>query len=477
MSAEELSELEKNILKKIKPSLEEYKKIHSIYDKIKSILEETLREHGVEAEPSLQGSIAKDTWLSGERDLDVFVLFPSNWSREDIEEKGFTILLEAAKKIGSYQVRYAEHPYVRVFIDDVEADIVPAIKITDTKDIRTAVDRTPFHTKYVLENLPPDKRDHVRLLKKFMKNIGVYGAEVKVKGFSGYFTEILVITYGSFRKVLEAASKWRPPVFINTIGKTNGQDIKKIFSRLKRKYPDAVIYAPDPVDPERNVAASVSLKSLAIFSLASRCYLMNPSEEFFFEKQDTVPYSDLIVELDSSERELLFLLFPITKDLPPDVLWGEIDRIRDRLVKLLENYGFEVIYSSTWSNEKNLAIIGVELERIRAPLLKYYEGPPYHITNRAESFIRKHLNKAVAGPWITEDGILAALSPRRYSYVLDILVERIMEYNVAPDFKKTMPIITTIEGLYVLASRDKGVLKWLTKIVLRKSNWMKYCIL
>jgi tRNA nucleotidyltransferase (CCA-adding enzyme) len=37
-----------------------------------------------------------------------------------------------------------------------------------------------------------------------MKGTGVYGAEAKVEGFSGYLTELLVINYGSFPKALEA---------------------------------------------------------------------------------------------------------------------------------------------------------------------------------------------------------------------------------------------------------------------------------
>lgn len=473
----ELSELEKKILEKIKPTHVEYEKIHSIYQHIKTVLEKTLEKHGVKAEPTLQGSIAKDTWLRGERDLDIFVLFPRHWSREDIENKGLKILLEAAEEIGSYQLRYAEHPYVHVFVDDVEADIVPAIRINNPREIKTAVDRTPFHTKYILENLPKDRRDHVRLLKKFMKTIGVYGAEVKVRGFSGYFTELLIITYGSFRKVLENAAKWRPPVFINTLKRGYGEgDVKKIFANLKRRYPNAVVYAPDPVDPDRNVGASVSIRSLAIFSLAARCYLMKPSEYFFFKKPEPQTLDSLVREVDSEERILLFLVFPVIKKLPPDILWGEIDRVRDRLVKLLENYGFNVLYSSSWSNEEDIAIIGLELSSISIPKLKYYRGPPYYVIERASSFINKHWSKAVAGPWITDEGFLAALSPRKYPYVIDLITERALEYIVAPDFRNVRPLVLSINGLEVVANREKGVLEWLTEFVFRRNKWIQSCI-
>jgi tRNA nucleotidyltransferase (CCA-adding enzyme) len=44
----------------------------------------------------------------------------------------------------------------------------------------------------------------VRLLKKFMKGTGVYGAEIKIGGFSGYLCELLILKYRSFAQTIEA---------------------------------------------------------------------------------------------------------------------------------------------------------------------------------------------------------------------------------------------------------------------------------
>ena len=46
----------------------------------------------------------------------------------------------------------------------------------------------------------------MRLLKKFLKSVGVYGAEIATSGFSGYVTEILILKYGSFESVLQEIS-------------------------------------------------------------------------------------------------------------------------------------------------------------------------------------------------------------------------------------------------------------------------------
>lgn len=473
---QELSGIEKIVLDRIKPKPDEYRKVVNTYRYIEKVISETLRRYGVKADITLQGSIAKDTWLSGEYDLDIFILFPGNWSKEMIRERAFKIIVEAAKKIGRYRISYAEHPYVKVFINGVEADLVPAIKIGEESKARTAVDRTPFHTKYVLDNLDPEKRDHVRLLKKFMKNIGVYGAEVKIKGFSGYFTEVLVITYGGFREVLKAASKWKPPVYINTL-KQEANEFKKTIAKLKRRYPNAVIYAPDPIDPERNIGASVSLRSLAIFSLASECYLRKPSLDFFFEDTPSLSLNELVEKVNKSSRELIFITIPLTKILPPDILWGEINRVRDRLVKVLENYGFKVVYSNCWSNEKDKAVIMIELASIKLSKLKHYEGPPYYASeDRVLKFIKKHLLEGEAGPWINDNGVLEALSPRKYNDAVELLVDKINEYLVAPDLRKEKPVITSIEGLYRLVKTDKDMLRWVYDSIVRRRKWLKNCI-
>jgi tRNA nucleotidyltransferase (CCA-adding enzyme) len=61
----------------------------------------------------------------------------------------------------------------------------------------SATDRTPF-IHYVKKRLGKTLQDDVRLLKKFMQGIKVYGAEIKTGGFSGYLCELLILHYGSF---------------------------------------------------------------------------------------------------------------------------------------------------------------------------------------------------------------------------------------------------------------------------------------
>ncbi len=102
------------------------------------------------------------------------------------------------------------------FIEGFDVDFVPCYTIKNAEELKSAVDRTILHTEYVKKNLKPEQRNEVLLLKKFMESIHTYGAEFKVGGFSGYLCELLIINYGTFIEVLEAASeKWRPKTVID----------------------------------------------------------------------------------------------------------------------------------------------------------------------------------------------------------------------------------------------------------------------
>ncbi len=471
-----LSSVERRILERIKPREYEYRIVFNAYNRIKNVIEQILKKHNVKAEVTLQGSIAHDTWLSGDRDLDIFVLFPLEWSVEELKTKGFKILVEAAETIGNYSIRYAEHPYVRVKLGDVEADLVPAFNVRSSEDVRTAVDRTPLHTRYLLERLTPELRDHVRLLKRFMKGIGVYGAEIKTRGFSGYFVELLVLTYGGFREVIGEASRWRHPVYINTLGDKD----RWVLARkvLRRRYPDSVVYAPDPVDHKRNVAASVSLKSLVLFSTASKCYIKNPSETFFFPLK--ISLEETISRGNLENRCILLIFISFNENLPPETIWGELRRVMDRTVKVLVNNDFKPLDWSCWSNEYDVGVVALEVEECRRPMLRIYNGPEYYHGERVLSFIRRHIERRGIGPWIREDSILASLSKRKYVDVRKLLMDRSWEYMVTPHTRDKKPVIKTIDEVLEELDRvrrySRGFREWIAKFIVKREPWMESCI-
>jgi len=466
--------VEEKVLEGIKPKPEEYRLIHEKYSLIKELIENYMRDHGYIVEASLQGSIAHDTWLSGDRDVDVFVLFDKSISVNELKDKCFKLLLDSIRERFKYELRYAEHPYIRLYVDEVVFDIVPAYKLESPSEIKTAVDRTPFHTMYLNSKLTPWLRDQVRLLKRFMKNIGVYGAEVKTRGFSGYVAELLVVVFNGFRNVLREASKWKIPVFINTLEYSDA-DFKNLCRRLRRKYPDSVIYIPDPVDPERNAGANISIEKLAKFIIASQCYINNPSEKFFF-KENIVLKEDTLCEL-LKNRCMVLLRVDIGERLSPDVLWGELWRIADRACKVLENNEFKVLDYSVWSDEVSRAFIIYELEECYKSSLRLYKGPPVWVGERVLDYIRKHSLRKSIGPWINKYGELVSLSNRKYTDAVSLLHERSWEYMVAPHFKNTKPIVSIIDcNMLSEIVKTQGVSEWIAEFILKKPFWMEYCI-
>ncbi|MDG6220763.1 MAG: nucleotidyltransferase domain-containing protein, partial [Candidatus Thermoplasmatota archaeon] len=180
------SDVDARVLEQIRPTPDMEKKAEELARRMSSHVVRWAKEKGLDAEPMVVGSLAKHTYMEGV-DIDLFVLFPPETPREELQRLGLEI---GHSIITDGEERYAEHPYVHGFVDGHEVDVVPCYRLSSTADRMSAVDRTPFHTRYVLEHLSEEQRDHVILLKRFMKGVGVYGAEASVGGFSGYLCEL-----------------------------------------------------------------------------------------------------------------------------------------------------------------------------------------------------------------------------------------------------------------------------------------------
>jgi tRNA nucleotidyltransferase (CCA-adding enzyme) len=194
---DDFDEVMRSVLGKISPTLAERVKIEGVAADLEHKVRLAAEEFGVKAKVRLEGSVAKDTWISNEPDVDVFMCLPSSIPRKSLGEVSLKIARKATE--GAVQVeRFAEHPYLEAFLEGIRVNVVPCYDVEQGGWL-SATDRTPFHTDYVNVNLEKKLRNEVRLLKRFMKGIDVYGAEIRVGGFSGYLCELLVLNYGSFR--------------------------------------------------------------------------------------------------------------------------------------------------------------------------------------------------------------------------------------------------------------------------------------
>ena len=254
---------EDEVLRRIVPSPGETERMRETAGKLMRITADYMKAEGVDAEIRLAGSFSKGTFLS-DPDLDLFIMFPEDFPRGELERIG----LKAGDDILHGERMFSDHPYTRGAFGGMDVDMVPCYRLGSTDKLKSAVDRTPFHTSYILSRLSPEQKDQVRLLKKFMKGIGAYGAEQDSRGFSGYLCEILVVKYGSFRGVLSASRSWR---------KGTAVVIEEEGPRF-----DSPLTVYDPVDPRRNVASAVHEDTLALFITAAAAYLSDPGMKFFF---------------------------------------------------------------------------------------------------------------------------------------------------------------------------------------------------
>jgi len=387
----------REVLAKVEPSEEERRKVHGFVGKLTSELNRRLSEAGVEGSAQIHGSVAKDTWLSGDRDLDIFIVLKKTYTRSI-----FPRVLDIVKElVGTGWVEaYAEHPYIQAEMDGFKVDFVPCFEMDATAKPLSATDRTPLHTTFVKERLKGEARREVLLLKQFMHGVGAYGAEVKVGGFSGYLCELLIIHYGSFLETLRAASRWKKDIVLDPVGhyRGRGEELRKLF----REH----LIVVDPVDERRNVASAVIESKLWLFAAASREFLRAPHLGFFFPPE-TSAYGE--EELEKAMKELgsdvVFLFFSTGKTRVPDVLWGQLYRAVKALRKLLDEYDFKVMRTAVWSDEKTNHILLFEVERWVLPKVKLHRGPPVEMEEMSERFLRKHLRSesTIAGPWVEEE--------------------------------------------------------------------------
>lgn len=445
-----MDEVLKSVLKKIVPSRWE-----QISDQ-KMVGELVKRLEARRVKPMLVGSIAKGTDLRGDKDIDLFVLFPTSVDRKLLEERGLEIGRDLFNELGvEYEIDYAEHPYVKGVCKGYDIEIVPCY---DTVEIRSAVDRSPHHTRYVREKIKERKKlaNEVRLLKQFMKSIGVYGAEAKVTGFSGYLAELLVISHGSFKAVVEAvALGWRMPETIDVEDKWDNKDSLKFF------FTGDCLIVVDPVDANRNVAAAVSKQKMAEFMHHSREFLKKPSVKYFFLDERKPPSRrELGARMKSRGTE--FIVLELTHNrINPNTLYSQLRKTGSHLVTELNKKGFRVMKSSEWTDEERQSVILLELEVWQLPSIKQHEGPVVDaaVLENQEDFLGKYKQDK---PYILEDRWMVDI-PRKYTNAVDLVKDLI---EARDGFGKTLrkeskiKVLKDVQKIFEL-SKDASYMRFL----------------
>jgi tRNA nucleotidyltransferase (CCA-adding enzyme) len=407
------TQLEVEVLEAVRPSQDEENKLARIANDLSARCKAAGDFFGVAIEPRIVGSFEKKTHLKG-ADLDIFLLFDTSTPIEQLKELGVKI---AASVVVEGTTRYAEHPYLRGRVEGVRVDVVPAYKVRSAAELKSPVDRTPFHNEFVHEHLAPSQRDEVRLLKQFQKGIGAYGAEVITQGFSGYLCELLVIAFGSFQAALQAAGGWRevPVIAID------GTLPREVLDRARRDFPEPMVFI-DPVDASRNVASPVSLDNLSLFVFASREYQREPRPNFFFPhpKPKLTP-SDIRARAETRGTRTLGITIKGSKEVD-DVWVPQLRKSERALAKMLATFGFTPLRSDVYWGDEVLFLF--ELAFGRLPVANKHMGPAATHEN-ARDFVEKWSGRPgqLSKPYV-EDGRLMVDVTREHTDAADLLADR-----------------------------------------------------
>lgn len=370
--------LREKVLEQNYPEEEALQEARDRYGEISSFIED---EFGLETH--FGGSSSRGTCMKGDRDIDIFVLFPEEVDRQELEDRG----LEIGKRVfeqftGDYEIEYAEHPYTRGKVDGYEVEVVPCYDV-DPDSIKSSVDRTPHHSRWVKENLDEEQRRDVVLLKTFLRAEGLYGSSLKTRGFSGYLCEILVSHYGSFQELMEAAVNWNGDKVIDP-----EQHHDTLPEKLEEKFEEDALTVIDPVDPERNVAAVLSRENYARFIYRSWEFQRDPGVNFFQEEELEVAEFDVKQEIES-RGDFLVIEFDRPEGVD-DVIYPQMRKTLSRMEAVLENRNFRLYDSGFHLDDR--ARIFFELQR-ELPEIELLDGPKvFHGSEHIEQFTSKYDN-------------------------------------------------------------------------------------
>ncbi|MCS7105741.1 MAG: CCA tRNA nucleotidyltransferase [Candidatus Aenigmarchaeota archaeon] len=473
---EKYNKVIKEVLEKIKPKKEEEKKLKSLAQRVLKVADEEAKKYGAKA--MLVGSITRDTWLPEKMEFDVFILFPSELKEKELEKLGLDIGKKVIEKMkGEYTIEYAQHPYVSGKIKGISIDIVPCYEVKSPEEIKSAVDRTPFHVRFIEKNLTKKMADEVRLLKKFCEANEIYGADAKTEGFSGYVCELLIIKYKSFLNLLKKAVNWKPGEIIQIKNYYSKSD----YPKLIRMFKNQALILIDPTDKNRNTCAALSSTNFFKFKKLAKEFLENPREELFFKKKiEPITENELIVYQMKRRTELILIKF-VPPKVVPDVLWPQLRKFAERIQNILEEvkYEFKVLRKDVYTNEKDLAVVLLEMEISKLPLIQKRIGPKIFDLDDSERFLEKYKSQAITGPFV-EDNFWCVEVKRKFltarekildslSKGLDILKAKGIPNHIAEQLVKGFELVYENEKMMELVKKDENFGVFLRKYFEKES--------
>lgn len=375
-----------DIAESVTPDAEERTAMWTAVEELTAATESAIEDRGIDADVLHVGSTARDTWLAGDRDIDLFLQFPNGTDRDTLTDAGLAI---GRAVLDDGAANYAEHPYIAGTHDGFDVDIVPCLDVPAASEAETAVDRTPFHNDHVADRLDEELAADIRAAKHLLSNIGSYGSDLKTRGFGGYLLELLVLEFDGLSELLEAVATWQPPVRIDPA------------DHGARSFDDALVMI-DPTDPHRNVAAVTSTHQIARLQHYARRFLADPAPEVFSRpRNDPITEAGLSTALEDRGTEVNALVFE-RPDMLDDQLWPQLRKTHGGIRDELDRLGFDIVRSSILETDDRLALV-FECGVAKRPRIERHAGPPVSMAEHAQRFVESYADAEVYGPFIDDD--------------------------------------------------------------------------
>jgi len=340
-----------------------------IKDMIKKV-ETAIKKNKIKATVKLGGSAAKETFIGNDFDVDIFVMFDyDKYLNEDLSE-----LLKKSMKHLKPEIIHGSRDYLLI---ENKFEIVPVLKITNPEQAVNVTDASPLHATWVRKKLKNKKnlKDEIKLTKMFFKSIGVYGAESYIKGISGHVTDIMVINYGSFKKTIQAISKWRENAEIDI------ENHKTVLDKAKIQGPLIVV---DPIQPNRNAAAAVNEATYEKLKKTAKVFLKKPSIEYFRVKN---------IDLDKLKKKYNLILKVSPKKGKLDIVGAKLMKGYEFILKGLKEFDIE---KSGWKwDKKDNCYCYFKAKSTKLPKTFESKGPSKDYPAHVKRFKQKYKNTTV----------------------------------------------------------------------------------
>ncbi len=363
------------------PNAKDSAKLDSVASNVYKYVSDSIAKLSLDAKPFFGGSYAKKTWIKGESDIDIFVVFSS--------EADMAKLANVVPR-GFHEAR-GTRKYFRGRIKDINVEIVPLLKFKKITDVVNSIDFSILHADYVNRHLTERQRKGVVALKQFCKANDCYGSETYIHGLSGYALELMVMKYGSVEKLFDEVEKWVPGLEILV----DGADMSEKITIGSEKPP---ILLPDPTNPKRNICASLSYENFSKFVFAVKAFLIMPSDRFFA----VVDREKYIAERAKRRGTKLFV-YRTRVIVPRDMFLSRYNRKLDRLLRDLRSARIDV-YSAEAVYKEDYAVLFLEVATFPLARVLKVEGPSVWLKmSDLKNFLASRKSVYVVGDRISYD--------------------------------------------------------------------------